>query len=347
MKKRFLSLLVFIAMLPFSLTLTACGHEHSFAEEWTADETHHWHIATCKHEEEKQDYLEHDYTDEYDVDCNTCGAVRVAPADMWDGKTTSVPKAIDGVITVTTAEQLAGLAKAVREGNSFKGKTIKLGADINLNNKEWTPIGHGTSNGLGQLEGDAKAFDGTFDGQNHTIYNLRITRFVGGGLVQEDVESASSGVALFGHARGVVKNITVDTATVIGNHYVAAVVGFSIGAEIENCHAKNVFVSCLFKNSEENGDKAGAVIAHLQNHDERSASIKNCSAKNSTVNANRDAGQVIGCISTNEYSGVTEASYNKLSATDVIVTDNNGIQDLLTTDNIKNQPVGRIRDYRI
>ena len=36
-----------------SVTLTSCGpqeeaHTHTFAEEWTSDDTHHWHEATCE-----------------------------------------------------------------------------------------------------------------------------------------------------------------------------------------------------------------------------------------------------------------------------------------------------------
>ncbi|MBO8426812.1 MAG: hypothetical protein IAC61_05845, partial [Firmicutes bacterium] len=47
-----------------SMTLTSCGpqeeeHIHTFAEEWTHDDTHHWHEATCEHTGEKDGYAEH------------------------------------------------------------------------------------------------------------------------------------------------------------------------------------------------------------------------------------------------------------------------------------------------
>ena len=47
-----------------SVTLTSCNpqeeeHTHTFAEEWTSDNTHHWHEATCEHSEERDGYAEH------------------------------------------------------------------------------------------------------------------------------------------------------------------------------------------------------------------------------------------------------------------------------------------------
>ncbi len=70
-----------------------------------------------------------------------------------DSSTSSTTAAWDGTIdtewytdhesgtpyTISTAAQLAGLAKLVNEGTDFSGKTITLGADIDLGSKEWTP----------------------------------------------------------------------------------------------------------------------------------------------------------------------------------------------------------------
>ena len=70
--------------------------------------------------------------------------------------------------TISTAEDLLAFA-AVSQSNDFAGWTIKLGADIDLNEgwdastaaapaQAWTPIGS-----------QSKPFAGTFDGQGHTI----------------------------------------------------------------------------------------------------------------------------------------------------------------------------------
>ncbi len=34
-------------------------HEHTYAEVWSTDATHHWYAATCEHTDEKKDYAEH------------------------------------------------------------------------------------------------------------------------------------------------------------------------------------------------------------------------------------------------------------------------------------------------
>lgn len=41
--------------------ITATGHEHTFATEWSKDETGHWYAATCAHKNEKKDFAAHTY----------------------------------------------------------------------------------------------------------------------------------------------------------------------------------------------------------------------------------------------------------------------------------------------
>ena len=97
--------------------------------------------------------------------------------------------------TITTAEQLAGLA-AITNGTApgiartdFSGKTIVLGADIVLNatsatgqdstQRQWTPIGHviqtkdmsETENGMPAYDYSG-CFNGTFDGTGHKVLNI-------------------------------------------------------------------------------------------------------------------------------------------------------------------------------
>ncbi len=125
----------------------------------------------------------------------------------------------DKSFTLTTAAQLKGLAQLVNGGNSFNGKTITLGADIDLNNEAWTPIG--TSS--------AKAFTGHFDGGNHTISNL---------YVNQNADCAG----LFGSTYAVedrigsISNIKLHNVNVYGNHYTGAVVGQGFTTDIDNCN---------------------------------------------------------------------------------------------------------------
>lgn len=90
----------------------------------------------------------------------------------WDGSAdTSWYNDTDTEFILTTPEQLAGLADLVDGGNTFDGKTIKLGADLNMGclqcyteetRPSFDPIGIGYNT----------VFKGTFDGQGHTIKDL-------------------------------------------------------------------------------------------------------------------------------------------------------------------------------
>ena len=58
----------------------AAAHEHEMSEEWITDAQYHWHRCqkknpSCYHVEDK---AEHDYDDDCDISCNTCGYIREA-----------------------------------------------------------------------------------------------------------------------------------------------------------------------------------------------------------------------------------------------------------------------------
>ena len=326
MKNKILSVLMVCLIVPVMFVFTACGHEHTYSEAWSSDATHHWHVATCDHTDEKSDYAEHDYTDDADTTCNTCGYLRETEGfNIWDGTTAEVPAEDEGVITLTSAEQLAGLAKAVNEGNDFDGKTIKLGVDIDLQNKEWTPIGYGYKKNSLQT---GKVFKGDFDGQNHTIHNLNIVGSMGG-----KNNLGSAGVGLFGQIINAnIKNIKVSDANVTGNHYVGVIVGFTYFATIDNCDVDNAIVSCTLYNDDENGDKAGVITGYLDD-----SNLINCNVTNCEVSASRDAGQLIGCESNNLASNGEEDITTGNSVVDVTVSWNN----TGTGANIRNEHVGR------
>lgn len=65
------------------------AHVHSFAAEWSTDDTGHWYAcADCN---EKDSAAPHDFDDNCDADCNTCGMIRQpghAPAADWSADET-------------------------------------------------------------------------------------------------------------------------------------------------------------------------------------------------------------------------------------------------------------------
>ncbi len=148
-------------------------------------------------------------------------------AQLWDGVTadTAWYDAVQQTYTIHTAAEFAGLAKLVNEGTAtFAGKTVLLDADLDLNGQEWTPIG-GADTG--------KNFAGTFDGQSHTISNLKISRALSN-------VSSNNKIGLFGSgtAAARIQNFTLHNAEVTGCLNVAAVLGGSGGAEarVNNVH---------------------------------------------------------------------------------------------------------------
>lgn len=111
-------------------------------------------------------------------------------------------------IYISTRGQLATLASMVNAGTTFAKQTIKLAGDIDLESKEWTPIGK-----------SGKTFQGIFDGCGHTISNLKIERSV-------SAAASSADIGLFGYtSNGEIRNFTLRNASVKGGLDVGAIAG--------------------------------------------------------------------------------------------------------------------------
>ena len=89
-------------------------------------------------------------------------------SEPWDGTTLTAPSVTDAGATkyvVYTAAELAWIAQKVNAGQlTFSGCTVTLMNDIDLGGHNWTPIGSSTTN----------AFQGTLDGNGHTIKGLNV-----------------------------------------------------------------------------------------------------------------------------------------------------------------------------
>lgn len=143
--------------------------------------------------------------------------------DTWDGTTIADKFAAgDGTqgnpFQIETAAQLAYFAKTVNEGEAYLHKYIVLTADIDLANKEWTPIGNYSN-----------PFKGNFNGDNHTVTGMQIS----GELDR---------VGLFGectkhNVNSAIKNITVKDSVICGINFVGAIVGYAEEINIENCRS--------------------------------------------------------------------------------------------------------------
>ena len=199
----------------------------------------------------------------------------------WDGSVED--PVVDGNnVTINNAAQLAGLARDVNSGNTYSGKTVTLTADLNLDNKPWIPIGN-------LVAYPGQSFNGTFDGGNHTIYNLKC---------DGDYVGTHEVSGLFGSTVGPIRNVTVKGAEITSNHYAAVIVAyFSTNKPlvIENCHAINCNVTSTpqqINGSWDDGDKVGGIIGYFASS--TSYTIKNCTVDNCNISAFRDCGGIFG-----------------------------------------------------
>ena len=176
-----------------------CSHDYVVTSSTPADCTSNgvtvYACSLCNHVySEATAFLGHDYADGV---CTRCGEAE-PEADEWDGSVdTSWYNDYEYEFIIDTAEELAGLAYLVNNGNSFTGKTIYLGSNIDLKDIEWTPIGRGTEYGNQRVV----VFSGRFDGMFHTISGLYITG------------TSSSHVGLFGSIdNATIENLAIDNA---------------------------------------------------------------------------------------------------------------------------------------
>ena len=192
--------------------------------------------------------------------------------NVWNGTIkTEVKPNKDGIYEVSSPDELAWISDFVNEGNT--NISIELMNNIDLNNKEWTPIGTSSNH-----------FKGSFDGGNYTINNLKM-----------DKENGSD-LGLFGYTNsGInVKNVTLDGVNIVGHERIGSLVGSIFDEQtsnnreeiIENCHVKNVNINAKLKD-------AGGLVGYGY------VDIKDCSVDKATVIADRvdgDGDNVGGAI---------------------------------------------------
>ena len=106
-------------------------------------------------------------------------------------------------LTINTVKEFVAFAADVNAGNTYAGKTVVLGEDLDLAGVTWTPIGF-----------NGKVFNGTFDGNGKVIKNLSV------------LLAGKTNVGLFGDTQnGEIKNVTVENAKVAGRLNVGVVAG--------------------------------------------------------------------------------------------------------------------------
>ncbi|WP_213973774.1 S-layer homology domain-containing protein [Tepidanaerobacter acetatoxydans] len=234
------------------------------------------------------------------ADSSKKATCKVIVADNWsDVADTTWYNDTDSSFTVSTAEQLAGLAKLVNEENDFANKTITLGADIDLLGLEWVPIGYAKRDGY---KPEGPSFQGVFDGdgQGKTISNLKIT-------AEDNTEDGSAEYAygLIGcMTKGSVKNLTIANPQIEGTGYSnGAVIGFLSYGYSDNNDVITIENCTVVGGKIEGHQAVGGIIGRLigskdSNDNDEALRIKVVNCKNIgtdvEVTSNHAAGGIVG-----------------------------------------------------
>lgn len=115
---------------------------------------------------------------------------------------------------IATAEQLALLAADVNSGAGSKTHTkeyFKLMDNIDLSAHVWTPLGYETYASGG---GDAKTFQGYFDGNGKKITGLYVDERTGNSWGKNRSAGLFGVIAAIGSEEPIVQNLTVENGTV-------------------------------------------------------------------------------------------------------------------------------------
>ena len=206
--------------------------------------------------------------------------------------------------TLATAEELAGLAQLVNGGNSFSGKTIVLGDDLDLAGLAWTPIG-----------ASGTPFQGAFDGAGHTVSNLSVNN--------SQLEYAG----LFGllQSPGSVKDLTLNNASVTAHAQVGTMFGSAYTGSVAGCRVTgaiavtgNYKVGGLIGSAFDDNQIAGCTVSGV-------TVVSNATAEYIAVNpASAAIGGIVGLYTGN---GSHNGSLTGCTVEDLTLrSDNPGVQ---------------------
>ena len=123
---------------------------------------------------------------------------------------------------IATTNQLLDFAASVNDGSAegYAGQFIALTEDLDLTGVDWTPIGSMTEN-------YSTMFSGTFNGQGHTISNLKL-----------DMDTPIVGAGIFGMNLGEVYNLRAENIQIhcadVYSMAVGAVVGYNMGGLVHD-----------------------------------------------------------------------------------------------------------------
>ena len=288
-----------------------------------------------------------------------------AEVSVWDGSIAAGFESGSGTeedpYIIKTAPQLAYLSRTVNNGRYYVGEYVKLANDIVLNTPDMFATDEngsitGAASGKTPIEWTAigccydfydRSFSGTFDGGNHEIKGLYISK------------SDSNFQGLFGYCKNAtVKNVGVTGGYICANEYVGGVIGYNYvydecSAIILNCYntgrvtgVKSVG-GVLGRNDAYNStatasncyntgivtgeDRVGGVVGQIYASNSGTVTVSNC-YNTGSVTGNEYVGGVIGySYVSNNCSAIVSNCYNTGS-----VTGNDRVSGVVGSNNYNN-----------
>lgn len=220
---------------------------------------------------------------------------------VWDGTTVKSIATGSGTeadpYIITNAAELDYIATVCMSGESFAGKFIKLGVNINWGGREWTSIGYSTTT----------VFSGNFDGNGKTIFNLTC----------KDVTAG-----IFAYAtNATIKNLNIDYATFITDtRYAGAIVGLMRSSIVSGCSAGEnvkIMTTDTMSNTAQIGGLFGLV---------NSSFVDNCTFKGeviaTSITGTSFIGGIAGVIGNNSEVGYC-VNYGSVSVSNACLTSGN------------------------
>ena len=197
------------------------------------------------------------------------------------------------IATTTDLDLLAGY---VNFGNNCQGLTFKQTANITFTHSDDWNNSSSTENNYTAIGTEGNPFQGTYDGQNHTISGIRIYK---GGDSNSDGRQGIFGVV---STDGTVKRVNLADARITGRDEVGGIVGKTFRATIEDCTVgadvciHTVMISTYYH---------GGIVGYNQSAVRRCISRATLTVKNGLTYCNR-------------YGGIVGTNSNRGTVTDCI-----------------------------
>lgn len=214
------------------------------------------------------------------------------PTENWysDDKST---------LEINSVNDLMAFVKTSNTGVTFAGKTVLLNIDLDLSGMVWEPIAFGS-----RKAPEKNVFSGTFDGQNHIIYNLSSN-----GFSVDKIENATRkdySYGLFSTVKNatlknlVLENVNIDLIGKGSDTYKADAVGALVGFVQQENSTDSILtidnITIRGNGKITSADSASALIG--RSYSKGNVSISNVSVGSGiSVTGNNKAGSIIAIAS--------------------------------------------------